>query len=51
MKEFEDLLGIGGQDQNTVVQKKESKEVEVNPEIVQKTGAAEVEAVAGRSRT
>src|SRR3989442_9402936 len=45
MKKFEDLLGIGGQDQNEAVQKEESEESEANPETVQKREAGETEAV------
>src|SRR2546425_1611136 len=45
MKKFEDLLGIGGQDQNKAVQKEESEEGEANPETAQKRKAGEAEAV------
>src|SRR2546425_7002324 len=45
MKKFEDLLGIGGQDQNETVQEKESEEGEAKPETIQKSEAKEAEAV------
>src|SRR2546425_3006379 len=45
MKKFEDLLGIGGQDQNEAVQKEESEEDEANSETVKKSEAGKAEAV------